>query len=155
MKLEFSQQLFEKYSKYKILWKSVQREPNFSMRTDRHDEANNRFSHFANAPQNVHRFSYKVSVIHVRFLMKPEFYVQISTKSSNVLLQKNPSSGSWVVPCGKTDRQTDGRTHMTKLIVPFRSTANPPNMFHTLPTPTHLSVCMDLRTSSDYHPIEH
>jgi len=31
------------------------------------------------------------------------------------------------------ERQTHRRTHMTKLTVPFRSSANMPNMFHMLP----------------------
>jgi hypothetical protein len=45
MKLEFSRQIFEKkILKYQITWKSVQWESSFSVRTDRHDEAKNRFS---------------------------------------------------------------------------------------------------------------
>jgi len=53
--LEFSRQNFEKYSNIKFHKKSFQREPSGCMRTDgrtdRHDEANSRFSQFANAPE--------------------------------------------------------------------------------------------------------
>jgi len=38
-------------------------------------------------------------------------------------LMKNPSSGSRVVPCGRTEGQTD----TTKLIVDFRKFAKAPN----------------------------
>jgi hypothetical protein len=34
----------------------------------------------------------------------------------------------------RKDRQTDRRTHMTKLTVPFRCSANTPDMFHMPPT---------------------
>jgi len=46
MKLELSRQIFERFFKYQISWKSFQSEPSCSMRTDRHDDANNRFSQF-------------------------------------------------------------------------------------------------------------
>ena len=38
-------------------------------------------------------------------------------------LMKNPSSGSRVVPCGRTEEQTDRRQDMTRLIVAFRNFA--------------------------------
>jgi len=41
MTLEFSRHILEKPS-----WKSVQRQPNCSMWSDRHDEVNSRFSEF-------------------------------------------------------------------------------------------------------------
>ena len=41
-------------------------------------------------------------------------------KYSNMKFHENPSSGSRVVPCGRTDRRAD----MTKLIVVFRNFAN-------------------------------
>jgi hypothetical protein len=44
--------------------------------------------------------------------MKPEFYRQIFEKHSNTKFHENHSSGSRVVPCGRTD--------MAKLIVAFR-----------------------------------
>ena len=67
-------------------------------------------------------------------LTKLEFSRQIFEKSSNIKFHENPSSGSRVVPCGQTDRRTDGRTDMTKLIVVFRNFANAPKkrvLFYT------------------------
>ena len=55
-------------------------------------------------------------------LMKLEFSRQISEKFSNTIFHENPSSGSRVVPCGRTDRRTD----MTKLVVAFRNFAKVP-----------------------------
>jgi hypothetical protein len=52
--------------------------------------------------------------------MKLEFFWQISETYTNIKFHKNPSSGSRVVPCGRTDRQT------TKLIVAFRNFVNAP-----------------------------
>jgi len=42
--------------------------------------------------------------------MKIEFSRQIFEKYSNVKYYKNPSSGSRVVKCGKTDRHNDGNS---------------------------------------------
>jgi hypothetical protein len=51
MKLEFSRQILEKYSKYQISWKSVQWEPS-SMRKDRaKTKLTVAFRNFANAPK--------------------------------------------------------------------------------------------------------
>ena len=47
--------------------------------------------------------------------MKFEFYREALEKYTNVKFHENPSSGSRVVPRGRTDRQTD----MKKLIVAF------------------------------------
>jgi hypothetical protein len=47
---------------------------------------------------------------------------QIFQKSGNISVHRYPSSGSRVVPCG--DRQTEGRTDMTKLTIAFRNFAN-------------------------------
>ena len=38
----------------------------------------------------------------------------------NVKFHENTSSGRRVVPCGRTDRRTNARTDMTRLIVAFR-----------------------------------
>ena len=51
--------------------------------------------------------------------MKLEFPRQIIEKYTNIKFNKNPSSGSRVVPCGRTDRWT----HLRKLIVAFRNFA--------------------------------
>ena len=53
---------------------------------------------------------------------KFEFTRQIFENSSNMKFYKNSSSGSRVVPCGRTDRRTD----TTKLIVIFRNFTNAP-----------------------------
>jgi hypothetical protein len=50
-----------------------------------------------------------------QILRKLQFSWQISEKYSNIKFHENQSSGSQVVPFGRTDRQTD----MTKLIVLF------------------------------------
>jgi hypothetical protein len=58
--------------------------------------------------------------------MKPEFSEQILERT-NIRFYQNPSSGSRVGSCGErdgqTDRQKDGRTDMTKVIVAFRNFA--------------------------------
>ena len=53
--------------------------------------------------------------------MQLEFSRQIFENYANVKFNENPSSGSRVVPCGPTDRQTDG--DMTKIIVALHSFA--------------------------------
>jgi hypothetical protein len=52
--------------------------------------------------------------------MKIEFSGQIFEKYSNIKLRDNPFNGSRIVPCGRTDGQTD----MTKLTVVFRNSTN-------------------------------
>ena len=56
--------------------------------------------------KNIYWSSYKVPVILLKLLMKLEFSRQIFEKYSNIKCYENPSSGSRVVPCGQTDRQT-------------------------------------------------
>jgi hypothetical protein len=52
---------------------------------------------------NLYRFSRNVPIILVRFLVTLEFSRQIfEKKNSNFKCHGNPSSGSWVVPCGRT-----------------------------------------------------
>jgi len=50
------------------------------------------------------------------------FLDRFSKNTRNIKFHENPSSGSRVVACGRTDRQTD----MTKLIVAYRNFANAP-----------------------------
>jgi len=52
--------------------------------------------------------------------MKLEFYRQIFEKYLHTKFSENPFSGSRVVPC----RRTDGQTNMTNLMVAFRNFAN-------------------------------
>ena len=44
-------------------------------------------------------------------------------KSSSIKFHKSPSNGKWVVPCRRTDTETEGPTYM-KLIVTFRKFVN-------------------------------
>jgi hypothetical protein len=52
--------------------------------------------------------------------MKVAFSGQIFEKYSNIKFRDNPFSGSRIVPCGRTDGQTD----MTKLTVVFCNFTN-------------------------------
>ena len=54
-----------------------------------------------------------------RFSKKDQY--QISWRS----VQWEPSGSIWMD--GRTDRQTDKQTHMAKLMVSFRNSANEPN----------------------------
>jgi hypothetical protein len=54
--------------------------------------------------------------------MKLEFSWQISEKYSNIKFHESLSSGSWVVPYGRMNRQPD----MMKLTVAFPNFANAP-----------------------------
>jgi hypothetical protein len=65
----------------------------------------------------------KVPVIFCRVLIKAEFSRQIFRKFSNIKFHENPSSGSRLIPWGRTDRQTD----ITRLTDAFRNFANAPN----------------------------
>jgi hypothetical protein len=55
-----------------------------------------------------------------QILLKLEFSRQISEKFSDIKSHENPSNGSRVFPCGRTDKWTD----MMKLIVAFRDFEN-------------------------------
>ena len=63
-------------------------------------------------------YSCKVPVILVRVHRIPNFLNWISKNTQMSNFNENPSSGSWVVPCGRTD--------MPKLIVTFRHFSNTP-----------------------------
>jgi hypothetical protein len=61
-----------------------------------------------------------------QILKQRVFARQIFEKFSNVKFHTNPSSGSRVVPYGRTDVQKCGPKAVTKLLVIFRSFANAP-----------------------------
>ena len=63
---------------------------------------------------NIHRSSCKVPVIIVRFLKKLEFSRQAFEKSSNIKFHENPSSGSGVFPCGRTDRHDEANRRFSQ-----------------------------------------
>jgi hypothetical protein len=52
-KLEICRQFFAAIHQYQISWKSVQWEPSYTTRTDRHDEANSRLSQFWESATNT------------------------------------------------------------------------------------------------------
>ena len=62
--------------------------------------------------------------------MNLEFSEKIFEKVTNIKFHQNPSCGSQVVPCGRTDRQTESRTNTIKLIVAFSNFANVPKNAH-------------------------
>ena len=76
--------------------------------------------------------------------MKLEFCRQSFEKHSNIKFRENPSSGSRVVQCGRTDRRTD----MTKLIVGFRNFANAPPL-HQICEPSVISDLVRYGNVSD------
>jgi Ni,Fe-hydrogenase III component G len=63
---------------------------------------------------DVYRYSCRVRFSMVRYYWE-EVSRQIFERYSDMKFQENPSTGSRVVPCGHTDRETD----LTKLIVVF------------------------------------
>jgi hypothetical protein len=50
--------------------------------------------------------------------MKLEFSEQIFEKYSNIKLRENPSSGSRVVPCGRTDRHDEANSRFSQFCEP-------------------------------------
>jgi len=75
--------------------------------------------------------------------MKLEISRHIFEKSSNIKFHENPSSGSRVVPCGQTDRQTG----ITKLTVAVRNFVNVPKKIHItiLPLGTYTYINASLQ----------
>jgi hypothetical protein len=61
-----------------------------------------------------------VEDLHVKYplflshLMKLEFSRQISQKNSNIKFDQNPSSGSEVVPCGRTDTHNEADSRLSQ-----------------------------------------
>jgi len=70
---------------------------------------------------NVHRYTSRVHY-YCLILVKLEVYRQIFEKSTYTKFYENPSSGSRVIPFGRTD----GRTGMANLTVAFRNFAKAP-----------------------------
>ena len=64
---------------------------------------------------NLHKSSCQVPVIFCHTLMELRFYRQIFEKYSNINAHENRSCGSWVVPCGWTDGQTDRHDEVNSL----------------------------------------
>jgi hypothetical protein len=60
---------------------------------------------------NLERSSWKMPVIHVRFLIKLEFSRYVLKKHSNIKFHVNPSSGSRVVACGRTGGHRQSHRH--------------------------------------------
>jgi len=60
--------------------------------------------------------------------MKIEFFSTYfeKKKTSNIKRHANQPRGSWVVPCGRADRQKGGEKGMKKLIVALRNFAKAP-----------------------------
>jgi hypothetical protein len=68
--------------------------------------------------------------------MKLELSGQIFERILNINFHQNPSSGSRIVPCGRTD--------FTKLIVAFRDFANvPPN--DVIGIHSYILLCLEAR----------
>jgi len=59
---------------------------------------------------NVRSSSCQVPVIRVTNWMKIDFFWQIFEKCWNFRIYENMFRGSWVVPCGRSERQKDGQT---------------------------------------------
>ena len=68
---------------------------------------------------NAHRSACKVPVLHVRFWLNLNIPDRFS-KNTHIKFHESLSSGSRVVPCGRSD--------MMKLIVAFRNVANAPKI---------------------------
>jgi len=57
---------------------------------------------------------------------KTELYSRMSVTEPRSKFDEHMSTGTRVVPKGQSVERTDGRTHMTKLIIDFRHFANAP-----------------------------
>jgi len=69
---------------------------------------------------------------HILKILKFSLRTRIFKKNSYIKFNKNPSSGSRVVPCegtdGRRDRETEGQTDMTELIFVFAIFPNAPEI---------------------------
>jgi hypothetical protein len=89
--------------------------------------------------KNAETSSCTALVIFVGFLMKLEFSRQIFEKVSNTTFHQNPSSGSRVVPCGRTDM---------KLTVAFYNFVNASKNITTLVSLLHCTLFFLMTTWS-------
>ena len=80
---------------------------------------------------NVHRSSREVPIILVTFWWNLNFHDTCFEKSLDLKFLENLFSVSRDA-CRRIEKQTYGRTDMTKLIVSFRSSANAPKMINTI-----------------------
>jgi hypothetical protein len=71
------------------------------------------------------------------------FSIYFQQKFSNIKFYQNSSSGCRVVSCGQSNRQTDGRTGMTKLIVVFRNFTKAPKNYKN-----NFAITPDIETPS-------
>ena len=83
------------------------------------------------------------------------FSTDFRNKSSNIKFHKNPSSGSRVVPRGRTDGQRgsrkDGQPYMSKLAVAFRNFADAPKNSMLYPHTAFISsTCISEQTAIIY-----
>jgi hypothetical protein len=106
---------------------------------------------------NLHRSSCKVPVLLVRHWRNLNFLDRFSRekKCSNIKFHKHPSSGSRVIPCGRTDRQRgsrkEGQPNMSKLVVAFQNFADAPkNSVLSTHTALICSVYISEQTATIY-----
>jgi hypothetical protein len=78
-----------------------------------------------------------------QILMELELFPQIFEKYSRIKFHEELSCGSGVVPCGRTDRQTDRQTDMSKRRVAFRNFANAPKN-QLVMYRTQVAVCFQI-----------
>jgi hypothetical protein len=77
--------------------------------------------HISHSQKNWARYDYKCMLIFMPsaryscpILIKLEFSSQIFEKYLNTKLYENPSGGSWVLPCGQTDRQDEASSRFSQ-----------------------------------------
>ena len=81
---------------------------------------------------SAHKSSCKVPPCFRQILMEPELEEQLFEKYLGMKFNENPFSVNRVFPRGRSDRQTDRQTDMTKPIVSFLGFANVPKTNYLL-----------------------